>query len=281
MKKTIRKLKECKELVSRVSKAVRRAQISLYSAQAAYFVIFSAIPFLMLFVAIFDLFVPELNVKIADIAVKYYPSSDELITVQTVKRFIDAGVATVPASLLVIFWSASRGVRAIGEGISGIYGSAFGKKNLLWRYVYSFLYTLIFIASTLVTLLLLVFGKYIGIFLTKIFPGDTKFFETLFGWRVLITAAVLVSFFVLFYKLLGSKGMPWRKHLPGALFSGIGWIGYSLLFSLYLRYFSNWQSIYGSLSVLMILMLWMYSCMYIMMLGALINMYWMKHPKIV
>ncbi len=280
MKRTIDKMNEGRAIIKRISAAIRCSQVSLYSAQAAYFVIFSALPLMMLLVAVFDLFVPEVNVKIADLVVKYYPASGDLVTVDTVKSFMDAGVATLPASVTVVFWSASRGMRAIGEGISGVYGSAFGKKNLLLRYLYSFLYTLIFILATLVTLFLLVFGRYVGIFLDKIFPTISGFLDLLFGWRILIAAAILVLFFALFYKLLGPVGMPWRRHLPGALFSGVGWPVYSLLFSLYLRYFSNWQSIYGGLSVLMILMLWMYSCMYILMLGALFNTYLLKRPKI-
>ena len=276
----MQKLKAGKEIVSKVSRAVRTAQVSLYSAQAAYFTIFSAIPLCMLLLAALDLFVPQLSVKITSTLVKYYPESGAFITVETVRKFLDASSATVPASVVVIFWSASRGIRAIGEGISGIYGSSFGKKNLPKRYAYSFLYTLIFIATTLLTLMLLVFGRYIGGFLAKIFPKIADLLDALLGWRFLIAAAVLVFFFVLFYKLLGRAGMAWRSHLPGALFAGIGWLAYSFLFSLYLRYFSNWQSIYGSLSVLMILMLWMYSCMYILMFGALLNTYLERHPKI-
>ena len=198
----MQKLREGKAVVTKVLRAIRARQISLYSAQAAYFAIFSAIPLLILLLAVLNIFVPQLNVRITDALINRYPDFGTFITAETVKHFLDAGAATVPTSIVVVFWSASRGIRAVGEGISGIYGSSFVKKNLIKRYAYSFLYTLIFIVTTLLTLLLMVFGRYIGDFLSKVFPKIAGILDTVLGWRFLITAAVLVVFFLLFYKLL-------------------------------------------------------------------------------
>lgn len=276
----MQKLKEAKDVIVKALRVIRARQISLYSAQAAYFAIFSAIPIFILLLAVLNLFVPRLSINVADVLLKYYPDSKTFITSESVKRFLDAGIAAVPTSILAVFWSASRGIRAIGEGISGIYGSSFVKKNLAKRYLYSFLYTLIFIVTILGTLLFLVFGKYIGRFLSNVFPKIAGVLDAILDWRFLIILGVLIAFFFLFYKLLGFEGMNWRNHLPGAVFTGVGWLLYSYLFSLYLKYFSGWQSIYGSLSVLMVLMLWVYSCMYILMMGALLNTYFVKRPKI-
>ena len=276
----MQKLKEIKAALVKVLRAIRARQISLYSAQAAYFTIFSAIPILILLLAVLNILVPQLSVYVTDALLKYFPGSKTFVTSESVKRFLDAGVAAVPTSVLAVFWAASRGIRAVGEGISGIYGSSFVKKNIVKRYAYSFLYTLIFIVTILATLFLLVFGRYVGNFLAGVFPKIAGVLDTILGWRFLIAAAVLVVFFTLFYVLLGTEGLRWQSHFPGALFAGIGWLVYSYLFSLYLRFFSNWQSIYGGLSVLMILMLWMYSCMYILMLGALLNTYFAKRPRV-
>ena len=48
---------------------------------------------------------------------------------------------------------------------------------------------------------------------------------------------------------------------------------FSLGFSLYLDYFDGMSNMYGSLTTLILVMLWMYFCMYIVLIGAEINAY--------
>ena len=48
-------------------------------------------------------------------------------------------------------------------------------------------------------------------------------------------------------------------------------IGFSYLFSFYIDNFSNYSATYGSLTAVVLCMLWFYSCMYIMFIGAELN----------
>ena len=62
-----------------------------------------------------------------------------------------------------------------------------------------------------------------------------------------------------------------KEEVPGALFTSVLWILFSYLFSIYIDYFTNFSSVYGSLTYIVLFMLWMYVCMDILFLGALIN----------
>lgn len=276
-----RKWKTYWEIAKRLNVAVKGAQISLYAAQAAFFVFFSAIPLCVLLISLFHMFMPALNEKLALAIVRYCTEAGFGAGISAVRSFLDTSAGVASASLIAVFWSATRGVRAIGEGISGIYGSRFGQKNWILRSAYSLLYTVILILSILTALAVLAFGSYLLVFLTNLLPQGKWLWKLLFGWRFPIVALLLVFFFALFYRLLGSKGMSFRAHLPGAVFSAGGWIVFSILFSLYLRVFSQWQNLYGGLSLLLILMLWIYGCMYMMMMGALINVYLNRKARIV
>jgi membrane protein len=68
------------------------------------------------------------------------------------------------------------------------------------------------------------------------------------------------------------KKMKYKKQLPGALFSAILWYVFSYVFSLYVDRF-NGYSIYGSLTFVVVIMLWFYFCMYIILMGAQMNRY--------
>ncbi|MEG0019288.1 MAG: YhjD/YihY/BrkB family envelope integrity protein, partial [Oscillospiraceae bacterium] len=58
---------------------------------------------------------------------------------------------------------------------------------------------------------------------------------------------------------------------PGAAIASGGWLIFSFGYSIYINYFSSYASLYGSLGALMLFMLWLYMCMNILLVGALIN----------
>jgi membrane protein len=54
----------------------------------------------------------------------------------------------------------------------------------------------------------------------------------------------------------------------------VGWMGFSFVFSLYIKYSSKLSLIYGSLTTLVCVILWLYVCMYIFLVGAEVNLYY-------
>ena len=50
-----------------------------------------------------------------------------------------------------------------------------------------------------------------------------------------------------------------------------GWLLLSFFFSVYLDVFKGFTSMYGSLTTIILIMLWLYGCMYIILLGGEIN----------
>ena len=61
------------------------------------------------------------------------------------------------------------------------------------------------------------------------------------------------------------------RELPGAIISAAGWILFSYAYSFYIDNMSNFSYMYGSLTAIVLCMLWLYFCMYIMFVGAEIN----------
>ena len=65
-----------------------------------------------------------------------------------------------------------------------------------------------------------------------------------------------------------------RTQLPGAAFAAVAWSIMTWAFSIYVDDFDGFST-YGSLTTIIILMLWLYAAMYIIMVGAYINRYFM------
>lgn len=76
--------------------------------------------------------------------------------------------------------------------------------------------------------------------------------------------------FCTMYSILPNNELTWKEHYPGAVFTSVFWTLYSFGFSIYVDYFGGF-SMYGSLTTIIIVMIWLYFCMYIFFCGALVN----------
>ena len=65
--------------------------------------------------------------------------------------------------------------------------------------------------------------------------------------------------------------MEMTHHVPGAVLSAAGWMIFSYVFSMYIDKFSGFSNMYGSLTTLILIMLWLYFGMYITLIGAEFN----------
>ena len=71
-----------------------------------------------------------------------------------------------------------------------------------------------------------------------------------------------------------------RSQVPGGVFATLGWIIFSYLFSIYFNHFSNFSYMYGSLTAIVVVMLWLYICICILLVGAEINYHEARYGSI-
>lgn len=63
----------------------------------------------------------------------------------------------------------------------------------------------------------------------------------------------------------------WRWLVPGAVLATLLWIAVSFGFSLYVAYISDYNATYGSLSAIVVFLMWLYLSAYGVLLGAVLN----------
>ena len=73
------------------------------------------------------------------------------------------------------------------------------------------------------------------------------------------------------YHFLPNKKTKFIRQFPGAFLTAIGWAAASYIFSAYVNIFTGFSTMYGSMTTIMLIMLWLYACMYIMLLGGEVN----------
>ena len=79
------------------------------------------------------------------------------------------------------------------------------------------------------------------------------------------------SFFVLLFYLAPTIKIKIHEIIPGALVTAVGWSVASIGFSFYVNYIANYNKFYGSLSVIIILLFWLYILGYAIMIGLQVN----------
>lgn len=252
--------------------------MSVYAAQASFFIILAAFPFMMLLLSLIQLvpFIQKSDLFL--VLTELVPDTlDSFVITLVDTLYSDSPVAILSATAVAALWSSSRGMLSIERGLNRVYDVEVQRNYILRRLICSG-YTVVFSLVCVISLLLLVFGETLQRHLLEVFPFLNRFSVLISQGRAVFSLFMLVFFFVGIYTFLPFKKQRFRYQFPGAAFAAAAWTLFSFAFSIYFKYFSSYANMYGSLTALVLLMLWLYFCICILFLGAEINWHY-KHYR--
>lgn len=249
---------------------LKKDNISAFSAQAAFFLIMSVVPFFSLLLTLVK-YLPISTQMLRSTIEIFLPSPLEPMASTIIDELLyKTNSAILSVSVLVAIWSASKGVMAIINGLKAVYHVEDNRNYFLVRLISS-LYTVVFVVAIIVTLLLIVFGNTIYHALKQDFPTAADFIGIFVRQKFVLSFCVLTLFFLFIYQLVKRESNEFIYLVPGAVFSSLSWIIFSYAFSIYIEKFSDFSYTYGSLATIILLMLWVYTCMYLLFIGAELN----------
>lgn len=257
------------KLICKNIKEINEHHLSAFAAQATLFIILSAFPFLILLLSIFNI-LPLSADNLIDNLDLFLPEN----IIPTIKSIIfeisesAASVYFISANILTAIWSSGWGFVAIRHALNSVNRTK-ETRNFITVRIISSLYTLGLILFLLLLLMFLVFGRQMS--RISALPLLSYFFRFLLYNRALISFMVLFLFFTFLYRAVPNCSFSLRYQIPGAIFSAGGWLTFSFFFFLYTTYLSNLSRLYGSLSIIIVFVVWLYFCMYILFLGAELN----------
>lgn len=260
------------------SAKLQEDSITAFSAQAAFFIILSAFPFAMFLLTLIN-YLPFSAEDMSTIAAGLFPETLWNIVDTILSELMERSSGTILSiTVIAALWSASRGMLALVRGLNAVYRHKETRNYFLVRIV-SMLYTLCFAALLIITLILLVFGNQVYHFIITKLPFLSNLAVMIMSLRSLITMAILTVFFLLMYLVIPNRKSKILNELPGAILTAGGWLLYSFLFSFYVDHMGGLSYTYGSLTTLAICMLWLYFCMYILFIGAEVNVFLSTNGK--
>lgn len=256
-----------------ISNKVKHDKINAFAAEAALFVILSFVPCIILLMLL----------------VRYTPLSEDMVLnvvnnmapqpfIPALTRMVNDIYSNVNASafflaVIAVIWAAGKGFVSLIDGLNAVFDIN-EHRNWIRIRLYAILYTLIFLIIIVTCLVIYVLGYRIKDILMVRAPFVHRVFEIILQFRAIIVILLLTTLFTFLYVAIPNRHTKIKRQIPGALFATVGWMGFSFVFSLYVKYSSKLSLIYGSLTTLVCVILWLYVCMYIFLVGAEVNLYY-------
>ena len=267
------RVKSITRKINRLASILGSHHTGAYAAQAAYFFVLSLIPIILLLLTMVQ-FTPVTRQDVMAAVTQVFPTSVEGLISSIVDQVYRQSSTIIPVTIIVALWSAGKGVLAMTSGMNLIYENT-ETRNYFYLRLRADFYTVIFILAIVLSLSLSVFGNSISIIVYKHMPVLTTIMDFLIRIRTLLTLVVLTLFWDMVYKYLPNRTnlskTTMKQQLPGAVFTSCGWLLISFIFSVYLDIFTGFSSMYGSLTTIILIMLWLYVCMYVILLGGELN----------
>ena len=250
---------------------IRVDRIGECSAQCAYYTILSFIPFIILLITL----IQYTNISpqtLFEAISKIIPSGMNEFVLSIVQEVYSKSIGTVSVSIIFTIWAAGKGLFALTKGLQVVYKTN-GKKQTSYIYLRLnvLLETILFIVLIVCGLTVLVFGETLTNIVKEQFGGVKNFsmFSSIFTELLFIFVTFLV--FWLLYRFMPKHKVTFKSQVLGAIFGAIALNVVSFVFSKYLYIFKGFSWTYGSLTTLMLIMMWTYSCFYTVFLGAEFN----------
>lgn len=254
--------------INEFMKKMRRDDVSAHAASAAFFMFLSIFPILMLLCSI----LPYTHISEADllrVVTDLLPSTIDPLAVSVIGDLYDRSPTIISLSAVFVIWSAAKGILALLKGLNDVQDVDETRNYFVLRF-WSCIYTVILLVLIVFTLIVLVFGNPIINNLLSHLPNVRYIAILLMPFRYLVVIVALALVFAFMYALIPNKKNRVFDKMPGAVFASFGWTIFSWAFSMYVERYGAFD-MYGSLTTIVIVMLWLYFCMYILLLGDELN----------
>ncbi len=244
------------------------------AAQLAYYLILALFPFILVLVSLLGLFGSE---GLASIVLGYFQQvmpEEVYRLIATYTEDIISGREKRPGLLsfgiLFTIWTASGAFAALINALNRAYDVQ--ETRPFWK-VRGIAILMTFGLSVLILLgvLLMVFGPSIGSAITDIFGLDEEFKLV---WNIVRWPAALLFLVLtvaLIYYFAPDIDQPFRWITPGGLIGVLLWVLASVAFSFYVNNFGSYNKTYGSIGVVIILLLYLYISSLTILFGAELN----------
>ena len=262
-------------LGKQVGKSISEDDLSGQSAELAYYFFLALFPLLIFLISVLGYFAAagaQIRTDLMANLARAVPSSASELVQKTLNEVIKArGSGKVIIGALAALWSASSGMSAIIETLNRAYHVK-ETRSYVRRKLTSIGLTVASAALVIVAIVLVIYGgKLADVVAAHVGIGAALvYLWKVVQWPVLL-GAMLLAFALVYYYGPNLEEPHWTWISPGAAAGLVIWLAASFAVRVYLHFFNSYNSTYGSLAGVAILMLWLYVSGFALLLGGEVN----------
>lgn len=258
-----------KNILTKLYHIIRKPEMLILPGNLAFFLVLSVFPIIILIGLIASTFSLSLDSIIEFMNENLPRQISDIITTFISGKGIDFNVGFFT---IIAFILASNGPHSIIVTSNTLYN--FEQGSYLNRRIKALILTILLVLLFIFIIVVLAFGNIIvkAIFEIGILKNLSSFAYSMFVYLKWPIAFFIIFFSIkLLYTIAPDYNIPSRYVNKGAIFTTLGWILTTAIYSYYVTHFSKYDIFYGSLSNIIILMMYIYFLSYILVLGIAIN----------
>ncbi|WP_157456684.1 YihY/virulence factor BrkB family protein [Carnobacterium maltaromaticum] len=256
-------------LKEEIKNVLVKVNLSANAAQLSFYILLSLFPMLLVGANLIVLS-PLTTESIGGITQTVIPPEVLSLLNPIFESLLDSSSGvTISFGLITAIWSASRCFSTVQVVLNSMYNTN-KRRNFIIARIFSFIVTLALITLFGILVFLFAFGEKLIRGLGNFLSVDLLILNFLSSSDFVTLLFLFTLFLALFYFI---PNVRWniKYSLPGAVFSTFGILCANQLLKLYVQLFGDSFLGLGSLSLFIVLMLWLYLIMIIFLLGALVN----------
>lgn len=260
-------------------------EITTAAAASSYYFLFSIFPLILFTINLFSLINPELP----ELVKNSLPDMNLIIpdpVMNLLLNFMETAGESSKVSVMSfagigLLWSASGAIGNTIRTLNTIYRRESNNLNAVLTRALGMIFGLLFGLLLVVILLILSFSQAVINFIETFLPIPNFFKAGGFNLSAyFISFFVLVLVFIFVYGVMSKNRGGFLVTLISATFTSLAWLAISFSMSNIMVNNSRYDLIYGSLSSIIFLMLWMYLAVFSALIGAFIHTELIRYRQI-
>ena len=246
-------------------------RVSRSAAELAYFLLLTFFPILICISA----FVSKLNLEMSALLeeASYVLPQEVLAIFQDYLHYIDThqSDAMLVAGVFMSALFASAAVRGLMNIMHEIYGRATFQG--LRQLIASLIFAVLLLITIYLSITVVVTGNWFFHMLSQLLRLENLVAQvSTWQWsKYLLLTALVFLFILLLYRFATPLDKPRPPVIPGSLVAAVALTAASMVFSYFMENSTKYSLVYGSLTSMIILLVWLYLCGNVLIVGSLIN----------
>ena len=250
--------------------------MTVYAGSATLFLLTASFPLLMWVLMLVNL-LPGFSVEgVAELLADFMPQIPAVQTsILQLLQNLSGQSAQFAASLAVLttIVSASGGISALQIGLQRLTpGSKRTFLNRLLAIGYTFVFELLLLVMLALQGMKSLFARFADTLpFFRHYAPIVHQLQRIASIGQIVAVPLLFGLLLLIYTYVPGGRRTLRSQLPGAVFATAGWLIFSRVFSFYIVHFWRLSYIYGSLTAVILVILWLYVIINLLFIGAGLN----------